>query len=88
MFSQIKRKYIEQNFHSIAGVLPQGWDLGCWGFKNFSVGICDGGPSTTHSCIIIAGIVTFISMLNATSETLKARKIINLKHLKFYEQFK
>ena len=22
------RKHIEQNFHSVAGVLPQGWDLG------------------------------------------------------------
>ena len=22
------RKCIEQNFHSVAGVMPQGWDLG------------------------------------------------------------
>ena len=28
-FLQIKdRKHIEQNFHSVAGVMPQGWDLG------------------------------------------------------------
>ena len=35
-----KRKYIDQNFHSVAGVMPQGWDLGvlggqktlAWGF--------------------------------------------------------
>ena len=32
--------------------MPQGWDLGCWGggeVKNFSVGICDGAPSTARS---------------------------------------
>ena len=23
-----KKKYIEQNFDSVAGVMPQGWDLG------------------------------------------------------------
>ena len=29
VFSQIKdRKHIEQNFHSVAGSMPQGWDLG------------------------------------------------------------
>ena len=40
-FLQIKdRKHIEQNFHSVAGVMPQGWDFGvlggsktvAWGF--------------------------------------------------------
>ena len=40
-FLQLKdRKHIEQNFHSAAGVMPQGWDLGvlggsktlAWGF--------------------------------------------------------
>ena len=40
-FLQIKdRKHIEQNFHSVAGVMPQEWDLGvldgsktlAWGF--------------------------------------------------------
>ena len=31
-FLQIKdRKHIEQNFHSVAGVMPQGWDLGVRG---------------------------------------------------------
>ena len=30
VFSQIKdRKHIEQNFHSVARIMPQGWDLGC-----------------------------------------------------------
>ena len=40
-FLQIKdRKQIEQNFHSVAGIMPQGWDFGvlggsktlAWGF--------------------------------------------------------
>ena len=44
-----KRKYIEQNFYSVAGFIPQGWDFGVLGVKNFSVGICDGAPSTAHS---------------------------------------
>ena len=36
----MERKHIEQNVHSVAGVMPQGWDLGvlgrpktvAWGF--------------------------------------------------------
>ena len=40
-FLHIKdRKHIEQNFHSVAGVLPQGWDLGVLGgsfFLSFSI---------------------------------------------------
>ena len=47
-----KRKYIEKNFDSVAGVMPQRWDLGVLGAKNFSVGICDGAPSTVYSSII------------------------------------
>ena len=32
LFSQIKdRKHIEQNFYSVAGIMPQGWDLGVLG---------------------------------------------------------
>ena len=32
MFSQIKdTKHIEQNFHSVAKVIPQGGTCGCWG---------------------------------------------------------
>ena len=32
VFLQIKdRKHIEQNFHSVARIMGQGWDLGCWG---------------------------------------------------------
>ena len=47
-----KRNYIEPDFYSVAGIMPQGWDLGLLGgggVKNFSVGICDGAPSTAHS---------------------------------------
>ena len=54
VFSQIKdRKHIEQNFHSVAGIMPQGWDLGVMeGGQNFSVGICDGALSTARSSYI------------------------------------
>ena len=32
MFSHIKdRKHIEQNFHFVAGIIPQRWDLGVLG---------------------------------------------------------
>ena len=53
VISQMKdRKNIEQNFHSVARILPQG---GTWGAgeskKNFTVGICDGAPSTARSSI-------------------------------------
>ena len=46
-----KRKYIEQNFDSVAWVMSQGWDLGVLGVQNLSVGICDGAPSTAHSSL-------------------------------------
>ena len=45
------RKHIEQNFYSVAGVMPPGGTWGCWGVKNFSMGICDGAPSTAHSSL-------------------------------------
>ena len=49
MFSQVKdRKYIEQNFHSVAKVMPRGGTAGAGEVKNFSVGICDGAPSTVR----------------------------------------
>ena len=44
-------KHIQQSFHSGAGIMPQGWGLGVLGGQNFSVGICDGGPSTAHSSL-------------------------------------
>ena len=35
VFSQIKdRKHIEQNFHSVARVMPRGGTCGCWGESN------------------------------------------------------
>ena len=37
---------------------------------------------------MIDGILTFISMLNVTSETLKARKVGIFKQFSFYEQLK
>ena len=52
VFSQIKdRKNIEQNLHSVAKVMPRVGLRGAGGVKNFSVGICDGAPSTAHSCL-------------------------------------
>ena len=53
MFSQIKdRKHIEQNFHSVAKVMPWGGMRGAGGVKNFSVGICDGALSTARSSLL------------------------------------
>ena len=53
MFSQIKdRKHIEQNFHSVAKVMRGVGLLGAGGVKNFSVGICDGAPSTARSSCV------------------------------------
>ena len=53
MFSQIKENILNRIFYSVAGVMPQGWDIevlgGRGGVKNFSMGICDGAPSTAHS---------------------------------------
>ena len=54
VFSQIKdKKHIEQNFHSVAGIMLQGWDLGVLGVKNLSVGICDGTPSTARYSLFV-----------------------------------
>ena len=36
----------------------------------------------------IVGIITFIGMLNTTSESLKARKIFIFEHFSFYEPLK
>ena len=50
VFSQIEdRKHIEQNFHYVAGVMPQGWHFGVLGVKNLRVGICDGALWTARS---------------------------------------
>ena len=34
----------------------------------------------------IVGILTIISMINTTPESLKARKVCNFQHFRFYEQ--
>ena len=50
VFSQIKdRKHIEQNFILLPRSCPWVGFLGAGGVKNFSVGICDGAPSTARS---------------------------------------
>ena len=36
----------------------------------------------------IVGILTFISMINTTSESLKPRKVFNFQHFSFYEKLK
>ena len=46
------RKQTEQNFHSVAGVMPRGGTWGAGWVKNFSVGICDCAPSTVHSSFV------------------------------------
>ena len=52
VFSQIKdRKHIEQNFYSVAKVIPGMGLRGAGGVKNCSVGICDGAPSTARSSL-------------------------------------
>ena len=49
MFSQIKENILNRNFILLLGSCPMGGTWGCWGVKNFSVGISDGAPSTAHS---------------------------------------
>ena len=50
VFSQIKdRKHIELNFHSVAGIISQGWDLRVLVGQKLRVGICDGASTTAHS---------------------------------------
>ena len=39
-------------------------------------------------CQTIVGILTFISMINTTSESLKARNVFIFQHFSFYEQLK
>ena len=46
-------KHIEQNFLSVAWVMPKGRDLGVLRAKNLNVGICNGAPSTARSSYFI-----------------------------------
>ena len=45
------RKHIEQNFHSVANVMPWVGLRGAGGVKNFRMGICDGAPSSVRSSL-------------------------------------
>ena len=54
------RKHIEQNFHSVAKVMPRVGTSGCGGVKNFSVGICDGAPSTARSNFVCSFVSSLI----------------------------
>ena len=64
VFSQIKaRKYIKKNFHSVARVMPRVGLVGAGGVKNFSLGICDGTPSTARSSISLGFQAFFLSFL-------------------------
>ena len=59
-FLQIKdRKHIEQNFHSVAGVMPQGWDL-VVGSKAFAWGF-----AMTHNrlCILVYSIKRVVPLI-------------------------
>ena len=47
------RKHIEQNFHSIAWVMSQGWDLGCWGSKTLAWGFAMAPPLTARSSLFV-----------------------------------
>ena len=64
VFSKIKdRKHIEQNFHSVARVMPQGGTLGCWG---------GGGAKTLAWGFAMAphrlrALVVFMSLSNVVS---------------------
>ena len=42
----------------------------------------------TRISMVIVGILTSMSMMNTTSETLKARKILIFQYFSFYEQLK
>ena len=58
------RNHIEHNFHSVAWVMPQRWNLGVLrggGGKNFNVGICDGAPLTNVlvDFVIVTGCMDF-----------------------------
>ena len=49
-------------FILLLGSCPRGGTWGAGGFKNFSVGICDGAPSTAHSSIVLLKIVNQLKL--------------------------
>ena len=75
MFSQIKdRKNIEQNFYSVAGVRPQGWDQGVLGVKHFSVGIF-------ASLTARSSLLCFVKKMLASRSDIRVSYILNLSKL-------
>ena len=65
VFSQITdRKHIEYKFYSVAGVMHQGWDLGCWGSKTLAWGFA----MAPHRLRIL---VTFFFKYNSKNTTLE-----------------
>ena len=53
------RKHIEQNFHSVAGAMPQGWDLRVLGGSKT---LAWGFAMASHRLRILVAIVVFVDM--------------------------
>ena len=56
------RKHIEQNFHSVAGVKPQGWDFGVLGESNTLAWGFAMAPHLLRAQIIFV-VVRFITII-------------------------
>ena len=56
------RKHTEQNFHSVAGVMPKGWDLGVLGESNTLVWGFAMAPHQLHAQIIF-DVIRFITII-------------------------
>ena len=59
VFTNKKRKHIEQNFHSIGGVMPQGWDVGVLGE---SKGLAWGFAMAPHRLRILVLLLWWINL--------------------------
>ena len=65
VFSQIKdRKHIEQNFYSVAKVMPHGGTAGCWGSQKLLRGDLRWPPSTARSSIHLKLQITTLKYFN------------------------
>ena len=81
-FLQIKeRKHIEQNFHSVAGVMPQGLGLGgAGGSKTLAWGFA----MAPHRLRILVGNVSVVKRMNCNTNPLTITGILlndTLKHV-------
>ena len=86
VLSQIKdRKHIEHNFHSVAKVMPRGGTAWCWGVKNFSVGICDGAPSTARSSIYFIFLLLRLGYMTKIMKLNQKCKKIEVKNLDIFQ---